>query len=234
MVPRNLLTRAVARNVAITSHVLQRQGLPRSSVIYYGIEDSRCKTISRTNGRTSFAYVGRFVSEKGIPILLQAAKSLVKEERSFAVQLIGDGPDRRKIEDTIRSEGLEPWVQVTGFQTGAALAESLSKVDVVIMPSIWEETAGLSAIEHMMRGKLVIGSDVGGLGEVIGDAGLRSKAGSIESLAECMRQVLQDSSLVDSLGRKARNRAVQLFDRTRMIEQHAKMYRELRPSVKGS
>jgi glycosyltransferase involved in cell wall biosynthesis len=228
MVPRRLLTRAVARNVAITGHVLQRQSLPRSSVIYYGIEESAYKPpVSPANGRISFAYVGRFVPEKGIPILVQAAKNLAREDRSFAVQLIGDGPERHKIEDMIRKEGLERWVQITGYRTGEALAQALSSVDVVVMPSVWEETAGLSAIEHMMRGKLVIGSDVGGLREVIGDAGLRSVAGNAESLAECMRRVLQDSSLIASLGRKARDRALQLFVRERMIDQHAKMYRDL-------
>lgn len=235
MVPRQLLTRAVARNVAITGHVLKRQSLPRSSVIYYGIEDSTYRAaLPPANGKISFAYVGRFVSEKGIPILLQAAKNLAREERSFAVQLIGDGPERHKIEDMIRNEGLEHWVQITGFRTGAALAEVLSKIDVVVMPSIWEETAGLSAIEQMMRGKLVIGSDIGGLGEVIDHAGLRSRAGSAESLAECMRQVLRDSSLIGSLGQKARDRALQVFVRARMIDQHAKMYRELFPAAKGS
>jgi glycogen synthase len=41
------------------------------------------------------------------------------------------------------------------------------------MPSVWEETAGLSAIEQMMRGRLVIASRIAGLGEMVGDAGSR-------------------------------------------------------------
>ena len=47
---------------------------------------------------------------------------------------------------------------------------------VVVMPSQWEETAGLAAIEQMMRGGVVIASDIGGLGEVVSEAGLRYKA----------------------------------------------------------
>jgi glycosyltransferase involved in cell wall biosynthesis len=211
--------------------VLERHALPRSSVIYHGIEDS---VNGSTPGRSaspwsardtiSFAYVGRFVSEKGIPILLAASKILANEGRSFTVHLIGDGPERPKVEEIIQREGIEHCVQITGYLTGAALTEALCRVDAVIMPSVWEETAGLSAIEQMMRGRLVIASDIGGLGEIVGDAGLKFAPGDAHALAACMRKVLEDPSLIDALGEKGRDRARVYFARERMIEEHARVY----------
>jgi glycosyltransferase involved in cell wall biosynthesis len=234
MFPRHLLTGAAAQNIAVTQHVLDRHALPRSSVIYHGIEDSLNGCISHrpaspcsARDAISFAYVGRFVSDKGIPVLLAASKILANERRSFTVQLIGDGPERPKVEELIRREGIGDCVQITGYLTGAALAEALSGVDVVVLPSVWEETAGISVIEQMMRGRAVIASDIGGLAEVVGDAGLKFAPGDAHGLAACMRKLLEDPSLIDTLGEKGRHRARLHFARERMLEEHARVYRHV-------
>jgi glycosyltransferase involved in cell wall biosynthesis len=104
------------------------------------------------------------------------------------------------------------------------MVKALRDVRVVIIPSVCEETAGLAAIEQMMRGRLVIASDIGGLGEVVGDAGLRCEPGNADSLASCMKSVLLNRSLIDSIGKNARKRAMQLFMRARMIQEHATIY----------
>lgn len=122
---------------------------------------------------------------------------------------------------------------ITGFLTGPALADALRDVGVVVMPSVWEETAGLAAIEQMMRGRLVIASEVGGLGEIVGEAGLKCPPGNAKALADCMRAVLQDNALIESCGRKARERALHFFVRGRMIEEHANAYRAVSRETKG-
>jgi glycosyltransferase involved in cell wall biosynthesis len=170
------------------------------------------------------AFVGRFVSEKGIPVLLQAVALLKREGLDFEVRLIGDGPERGNLESIIRRENLGDIVKVTGFLHGEEMVKALSDVRVVIIPSVCEETAGLAAIEQMMRGRLVIASNIGGLGEVVGDAGLRCEPGNVDSLASCMKSVILDRSLIDSIGMNARKRAMQLFKRARMIQEHATIY----------
>src|SRR6266852_119780 len=232
MFPRSWLVRRAARNLAITRHVRDRHKLPRTEVVYYGIEDPLAKgnaSFSQADprGRILFGFVGRFVPEKGIPILLEAARQLISEGETVDVRLIGDGPERDRLDGMIRREKLENHIRITGYLAGAALAESLGDVRVVVMPSVWEETAGLAAIEQMMRGRLVIASDIGGLRQIVGHAGLRSAPGDADALAGCMRRVLHDPSLVDSLGRKARQRALSLFARERMIEEHVLTYRKV-------
>ena len=63
----------------------------------------------------------------------------------------------------IHTENLGPCTTITGFLRGHAFVNALQDVNVVVMPSMWEETAGLAAIEQMMRGRLVIAADIGGL-----------------------------------------------------------------------
>lgn len=238
MFPRFWLARSVALNLAITRHVLKRHSLPRSSTVYYGIEDTfgrdpSSRPVAITSGKICFSYVGRLVPEKGIPILLQAAQKLMKEGHSFEVRLVGDGPERPELEAFVAREHLESCVRFAGYLIDSALADALRDVHVVVMPSIWEETAGLAAMEQMMRGRLVIVSDIGGLGEVVGEAGLRCAPGNADALADCMREVLQSPALIDSLGRKARERALRLFTCGRMVEEHAKAYRGMIRERKG-
>jgi glycogen synthase len=239
MIPRSRLSRSAEANIAVSRRALERCALPRSSVIYHGIEDLLPKeavatSVGSASCKICFAFVGRFVAEKGIPILLQAARILAGEGLEFEVRLIGDGPERAKLEAIVRQERLENCVRITGYLTGSALADALGEVRVVVMPSIWEETAGLAAMEQMMRGRLVIASDVGGLGEIVGDAGLKCPPGDAAALADCMRVVLRDTSVVDTYGRKARERALHLFARGRMLDEHAGLYREVLAQAKGS
>jgi glycosyltransferase involved in cell wall biosynthesis len=238
MIPRSWLSRRAATNIGVSRRALERCALPHSSVVYHGIEDPLPKNdIPVSTGNASckmcFAYVGRFVPEKGIPILLQAAQILMREGQEFEVRLIGDGPERVKLEAIVRQEHLENCVRITGYLTGSALADVLRNVRVVVMPSVWEETAGLAAMEQMMRGRLVIASDVGGLGEIVGDVGLKCPPGDGIALADCMRTVLLNRSIVDSYGRKARERALHLFARERMLHEHASVYREVLGRTKG-
>jgi len=232
MFPRSWLVRRAARNLAITCHVRDRHRLPRAEVVYYGIEDQLAKghpSLSPTDPRDRilFAFVGRFVPEKGIPILLEAVRLLISEGEVFDVRLIGDGPERDTLDTMIRREKLESHVRITGYLAGLALAESLRDVQVVVMPSVWEETAGLAAIEQMMRGRLVIASEIGGLSEVVGGTGLCFAPGNAIALAECMRRVLHQPILIDAMGREARLRALSLFARRRMIDEHRRVYREV-------
>jgi glycosyltransferase involved in cell wall biosynthesis len=232
MFPRAWLVRRAARNLAITRHVRDRHKLPRAEVVYYGIEDPLARgnsvlPVATQSGRISFAYVGRFVPEKGIPILLEAVRQLISEGEAFDVRLIGDGPERDSLDRIIRREKLENYIHITGYLAGTALAESLRDVQVVVMPSVWEETAGLSAIEQMMRGRLVIASDIGGLSEVVGRTGLCFAPGDAAALAACMRRVLHHPPLIDAMGREARARALSLFVRQRMLDEHRRVYREV-------
>jgi glycosyltransferase involved in cell wall biosynthesis len=143
------------------------------------------------------------------------------------LKFIGDGSQRTRLEEMVSNRGLVGHVTFTGFLSGEALRQATEDVIAVVMPSIWEETAGISAIEQMMRGRLVIVSDIGGLGEVVGGAGLKFTAGSVDQLTACMRQVLEEPTIVDEIGQRARRRCLELFREANMLENHLAVYHQL-------
>jgi len=223
--PRRWLCNHASANIAITNHVAQRLQLQKSRTIYYGVpiepKASSC-TVCSGGGAVvlCFAYSGRLVTEKGLGTLIKAAAILQQAGANFQLKFIGDGPERSVLEQQVVEYSLESRVTFTGFLAGQSLSAALSDVAVVIMPSIWEETAGLSAIEQMMRGRLVICSDIGGLGEVADGVGLKFRAGDATELAKLMRRVIDDPQVVRQLGAAARERALQLFSLERMINDH--------------
>lgn len=231
MFPRYWLSRKMGANVTITDHVAKRINLPNMRTIYYGIESPNASTTPAkpdSSETIQIAYVGRLVPEKGLPLLLGAAKRLSDRGVEFQLTFVGDGPERVKLENMSRSLFLEDRVRFTGDLRGADLDRVVSGIGVVVMPSVWEETAGLSAIEHMMRGRVVVAADIGGLAEVVGESGLKFVPGDEKALTDCLERIVSDQSLADSLGRAARERASRYFQRGDMIEMHAELYDSLR------
>lgn len=234
--PRRWLCRRVAANTPITEHVLKRLSLPRSQVIYYGISEGPTNaeptSVIPVNGSPlCFAYVGRLVSLKGLPLILEAARSLQRDGYDFRLKFIGDGPEQAALKRLAEKLSLLECTEFAGFVTGTALQAAVKDVAVVLMPSIWEETAGLAAMEQMMRGRLVIASDIGGLGEVVDGGGLRFPAGSAEALAECMRRVLDHPEIISKYGAVARRRALEMFSARQMVEEHFHLYERLTTSA---
>lgn len=234
--PRRWMCKRVASNLAITQHVQDRLQLPRSKTVYYGIEDplsSQCTeagsaaTPSEIQAPVVFAYVGRLVGAKGLSFLVEAAKRLKDAAYSFRLKFIGGGPERPRLERLAQKLDVVDNIQFTGFLTGAAMVAATADVAAVVIPSLWEETAGLAAIEQMMRGGLVIAADIGGLGEAVDGTGLKFPPGDVEALTACMKQVLERPELIREIGAAARARALSIFRREQMVDQHWQLYQQL-------
>ena len=219
-------------NISPTHHVGRRNQLPRSKVIFHGIENLNHLPPSKAFDPALFAYLGRLVREKGLPVLLEAVRLLRRDGCHPLVKIIGDGPERIDLQQQIAVLGLEENFRLTGLLLGAQLNTALGDVGTVIMPTLMEETAGLAVMEHMMRGRLVIVSDIGGLAEVVGSAGLSFRPGDAPALAECMKKVMQHSEVINAMGSKARERAQVVFARPTMIAEHAAIYRTLVPCAR--
>ena len=224
---RRWLCKRATVNVAVSNHVARRLALPRTQTVFHGIPvtgEEPAIELQSIDDRMQIGYVGRLVAEKGVPILLAAARQLHDSGFSFLLTLIGDGPEREKLESETRRLGLQNRVKFTGYLIGTEFEAALRSLNVLVMPSQWEETAGLAVMEKMMRGSAVVVADIGGLSEVVGDAGLKFVPGDADSLYARLRQLLEDPSMIASLGAAARTRAKQSFNRDSMIQGHIALY----------
>jgi glycosyltransferase involved in cell wall biosynthesis len=229
---RRWLCKRAAVNVGVTQHVSRRIALPNTETVYIGVPDplatdSRIPNEHPGSSTGNFAYVGRLAKEKGLCLLLEAIKRLRDQGYNCRLKLIGDGPEGAHLAAKAASLSLQDQVHFAGYLQGQALHTATADVTAVIMPSVCEETAGVAAMEQMMRGGLVIASDVGGLGEVVDSTGFKFRVGDVIGLTNCLRRAIDKPVLAIETGRKARERALKLFGKDRMVNEHEKLYEKL-------
>jgi glycosyltransferase involved in cell wall biosynthesis len=233
--PRRWLCTHATANIMPTKWLGGLLQLPRSTTVYHGLANIQCcdHTLSSTlnpaltSASSTFAFVGRLVSTKGVQILLQAAQQVRAEGLRFRIKVIGDGPDRQSLQAQVIALGLSESVKFLGYVSAGDLEKHLADVSTIVMPSLAGEVFGLVAAENMARGKLLITSDSGALSEVVADAGLTFPTGDATGLARCMEQVLQDEKLTARLRAAGQARAANEFDERRMLERHLNIYSEV-------
>jgi len=141
--------------------------------------------------------------------------------------VIGDGPERSAIEELGKKLQLSSFLRFVGRIVAADLDSTLAKASIVVVPSLGGEVFGLVLAENMSRGLPVVASDVGCFAEVLGDAGLTFRVGDARDLARQIARLLDNSGLRSVLGSRARRRILENYQRSRMIEVHAHLYRRL-------
>jgi glycosyltransferase involved in cell wall biosynthesis len=228
--PRRWLAQRVDVNIAPTAHIGRRVALRNTRVIHHGVPryfHAEAPAAEKNGNPPYFAYVGRLVIEKGLPVLLNACAELAKEGVHFRMKIVGDGTERANLESMARRLDLDSRVEFLGAFPVSEVQGFLGDAAAVIMPSIWEDVAPLAAYEQLMHGQLVIASDIGGLGEIVDGVSLKFAVGDSRALAACMRRVLNEPEMARELKARAQNRALEAFTQQRMIADHLAVYREL-------
>jgi glycosyltransferase involved in cell wall biosynthesis len=229
--PRRFLASRVTVNVGVSPHVAQRVDLPRTISIWNGVvvpaELSRADDSGEYRTPICFGYLGRLVTEKGLPVLLRASRELAAKGHSFRLKIVGDGPERTSLETMARDYGLGDRTEFVGAMPANAIRDALRGVSVIVMPSVWEDVSPLVAMEQMMDGRLLIASNIGGLGQIVAGGGITFPPGDAEALEAQMLRVLQEPRWAADLGRAGRQKACASFRVERMVAEHVDLYRSL-------
>lgn len=158
-------------------------------------------------------YVGRLRDEKGVDLLLRALALLPDKCRAM---IVGDGPARDGLRQLADELGIVHRVEFRPPVEQADLPQIYWRLHALVLPSRstphWCEQFGRVLVEAMACGIPVIGSNSGEIPQVIGDAGLIFRQGSVADLREKVRQLLDDPELRAELARKGRARVLKEFD----------------------
>jgi glycosyltransferase involved in cell wall biosynthesis len=144
-------------------------------------------------------FVGRLVSDKGVHLLIDALAVLKRRGLQMRLTIVGDGPDRSKLEGQAAASNIDQNVKFLGHLQCEAVAGELRKHKILIVPSLIREGFGVVALEAIGCGCVVIGSDSGGLPEAIGECGLVIRPNDPELLLEAIERVLRDMQLTSKL-----------------------------------
>jgi N-acetyl-alpha-D-glucosaminyl L-malate synthase BshA len=165
---------------------------------------------------------------RGVKRVMDTIKILDKviKEIPAKLVLVGDGPDRSECERLSRQLNLYEHVKFLGKQDG--LVEILNCADLFLIPS-QSESFGLSALEAMSCGLPVVSSSVGGLPELIkhNETGYIAEIGDIDRMARYVVDLLTNERKYNLFSENSRTRAVEYFDKSKIIPQYEEYYNRI-------
>ncbi|WP_299767279.1 glycosyltransferase [uncultured Dokdonia sp.] len=164
--------------------------------------------------------VASFTAQKDQDTLLKAMSILPEEVH---VLLVGDGVLREEKEVLARTLEIDDRVHFLGYRTD--IPQLLKLADVSVLSSHYEGF-GLAIVEGMASGNPCIGSDVSGLSEVIGEAGILFEPGNHVQLKNNIEQLLYDKEYYLKIQKQCIERAQQ-YDLSIMIDAYVNLYKRL-------
>jgi teichuronic acid biosynthesis glycosyltransferase TuaC len=213
----------------VREEVLQGTGRGcRTSVVYNGVDTELFSPDSETvAGEHKILSVGNLISIKGHATLLRAVAGLVPEHPSISLDIIGEGPERTRLEALARELHLRDRVHFLGRCSRREVAAAMQRCTLFALPSRYEGL-GCVYLEAMSSGKTVIGCRGQGIAEVIqqGSNGFLVGPDNERELTLALGMLLRDERLRKNVGRAARDTILDRYTLAQQAEQLARIYRE--------
>lgn len=176
------------------------------------------------------AYIGRLSLEKDISTLLHAFAELRTKNKS-SLHLIGNGPERSKLEQLAKDIGIEKSSHFIGALSLVEIAEKLRQIDILVLPSrstpVWQEQFGRVLTEAMASKVVVVGSSSGAIPEVIGDAGKIFPEGDVATLTTTLQTLIDSPEMRYRLALQGYQRVNEHYTQERIAEKTVDLYRQL-------
>jgi len=186
-----------------------------------------CLRIKGLRKWVTIGYVGGLRPEKNVAALIKAFRGLLENNSEARVRLviIGDGPMRSLLKETVKRQDLSRYVLFLGFIPDAY--RFLNAIDIFVLPSL-SEGSPLSLIEAMAAGKAIIASDIPSIREIVrhNKEAILVDPLDVEALKQAILLLYNNPDLRTKLSRRARER-IKLYDIKRVFERILKVYEEL-------
>lgn len=162
---------------------------------------------------------GRLIPKKGFDVLLRACGRIREQGREFRLTIIGDGPERERLEQMAAELLPSESVYFLGRQPMRRVVEALAGSEVFALASVIAEDGDRDGLPNVileaMAARLpVVASRVGGIPEAVtdGETGLLTEPGDHEALAGALARLLDDPDLRERCGQAGRKAVEQRFD----------------------
>jgi len=171
-------------------------------------------------------FVGNLQEVKGINVLIEAFAKISPDFPDFRLILIGDGPEKENLKSQISNLKIEDKMEFRGQLSLEETRNIMKKCYCLVLPSR-SEGLGRVLIEAMALGKSVIGSNVGGIPDLVQDGqnGFLFEVGNIEQLAEKLKTLLSNKTLALEMGKRGREFVQDKFSNEKYISNYFQMIR---------
>ncbi len=172
-------------------------------VLPNGIELERFGNISlkwNQRNKKTILFVGTLRPVKGVRYMIEAMKIIKEKSPGTRLNIIGDGPDREKLETLVHKLNLQDCICFRGRISNTEIPRHMTQSDLFVLPSL-SESFGIVNIEAMASGLPIVTTNVGGLPEIVknGVNGFLVEPKNPEALAEKILLVLNDKDLWEKI-----------------------------------
>ncbi len=194
-------------------------------------EKSHFKKALCPNGEKVLVHVSNFREVKRVSDTVEIFHKVLESGIPAHLLLVGDGPDRPKVESRCRELEICGKVRFLGKQE--KIEDILSIADLFLIPS-GSETFGLAALEAMSCSVPVISSNIGGLPElnIHGETGYLCELGDTDTMGDYAISMLQDEELHQRMSENARKRAT-VFELNKVVDQYESYYHSVMEGMKA-
>jgi glycosyltransferase involved in cell wall biosynthesis len=169
-------------------------------------------TLAIHNRKFVMGYVGRLSIEKGIHHLIEALSIVRSQSRnSFHLFIVGDGPERSRLQEMSEKYSLNQHITFTGFQQ--EVSRYLNALDILVLPSLTEGTP-MALLEAMSLGVPTVATRVGGVPDIVSDGvdGFLVRPGNAGHLAERILSLLESPESLKHASSSAKMKIQQHYD----------------------
>jgi glycosyltransferase involved in cell wall biosynthesis len=202
-VSRRLMRRHVDLCIAPSSYMagLVQRSLGPTRIIPNGLDDDFRAAVRASAGDREpgphLVTAGRLEDVKGTQVVLAAMPAILAAHPRARLTVLGTGVMAERLRRLAGELGIGPAVTWAGWAPPATMAATLASADVAVVPSIWPESFGLTALEALAAGCAVVAADGGGLTDLVraGETGLLVPPGDAARLSDAVLRLLDDPAL---------------------------------------
>lgn len=190
----------------------------------------------RAPEHATVVFVGRLASKKGVDVAIRAIVGI----EAATLRIVGDGPERRRLEELAEALGVREKVTFVGQKSRSQIAGEFRSATCVVIPSVTAPDGDRDGTPNVLgeaiaAGVPVIASRIAGLEELVSDGrtGLLHEPGHDNELRECLGEIIADPQLAKRLADEAKGCLRETLDLKRVAERYSAWYRlagELRQS----
>jgi len=224
---------ASQRVICISEHVREQvlEGVGsrcRTSVVHNGVDtDLFSPSAEPQSDPPIILSVGNLIPIKGQDLLIRAVVSLKSDFPSLVLEIIGSGPEQRRLEELVRRLEFAERVHFVKRRSRQEIAEAMRRCTIFALPSRYEGL-GCVYLEAMSTGKPVVGCRGQGIAEIIqhGSNGFLVGSENEKELALAIAMLLRDEPRRRNLGTAARDTIVDGLTLGHQAEKFVRIYRE--------
>lgn len=187
----------------------------------------------RNNSSPSILFVGMVTEDKGVSVLVEAARILKERGKSFQVQIVGEFTSveyREQLQRELMAGGLTGLIELCGRKVGEEKWALYRQADIFCFPSHYaSESFGNVIVEAMMFELPVVATRWRGIPGIVaeGETGFLVEVRNPQAVADCLEQLLDDEHLRAEMGSKGRARYLENFTLERYLSETARVVMEV-------